>query len=164
MKRSIDSILSALMISGAILFACATASAQGSEKGLSDLDQSSQATSFPRTPEEIEPWWKAGKTLPLETAALFPLPEINVDDDRGLNLLIDMAHKCDFFLLWNLGPQLHRRGIRTAGSHATLDTVLEKGATCRVRIPVGQKMHPFAWWPAPCFNVVLTEGAAHYPA
>jgi len=33
-----------------------------------------------------------------------------------------------------------------------------------VRIPVGHKMHPFAWWPAPRFNVVLTEGAAHYPA
>ncbi len=164
MTRGIDSIFPGLVFFAAIVLACAGANAQSDENALRSPKKSDHGAEFPRTPEEIEPWWKAGKTLPLETAALFPLGEINVADDTGINLLIDMAHKCDFFLLWNLGPQLHRRGIRTAGSHATLDSVLEEGAECRVRIPVGHKMHPFAWWPAPRFNVVLTEGAAHYPA
>lgn len=123
-----------------------------------------EAAAYPRTPEEIEPWWKSGRTLPLETAALFPLNEVGIQNDRGINLLVDMAHKCDFFLLWNLGPKLHRQGIRTAGSHAVLDSVLSPGSPCRVRIPVGPKLHPFAWWPAPRFNVVLTEGPPNYPA
>lgn len=139
-----------------LVLSCLTAAAQESSLPA--------AASHPRTPEEIEPWWKAGKTLPLETTALFPLPEVRVKDDKGIDLLIDMAHKCDFFLLWNLGPQLHRRGIRTAGSHATLDAVLVPGTPCRIRIPVEKKLHPFAWWPVPRFDVVLTEGAPQYPA
>lgn len=131
------------------------ASVQGSE--------SADRDSFPRTPEEIEQWWKAGKTLPLKTAAKFPLGKVNIKNDSGINVLIDMAHKCDFFALWNLGGHLHSRGIRTVGSHATLDTMLTPGTPCRVRIPVESKLHPFAWWPTPRFNVVLTEGAPQNP-
>jgi hypothetical protein len=138
--------------------------AQGDIKTEPATDGRVLVAPFPRLPEEIEHWWKTGRTLPLETAALYPLPEIGVANDSGINLLIDMAHKCDFFLLWNLGGRLRERGIRTAGSHATLDSVLTPGSLCRVRIPVGTKMFPFAWWPAPRFNVVLTEGACGYPA
>ncbi len=164
MKRNNESILIVLIFFATLSLTCVSARARGSGDEQPAPATAGQADSFPRTPDEIEPWWKAGKTLPVETAALFALPEINVAGDSGINLLIDMAHKCDFFLLWNLGPQMHRRGIRTAGSHATLDSVLVEGSPCRVRIPVGHKMHPFAWWPAPRFNVILTEGAAHYPA
>ncbi len=138
--------------------------AQEAAKAAADADGQDQVAPFPRSHEEIDPWWKEGRTLPVETAALYPLPEIAVRNDTGVNLLIDMAHKCDFFLLWNLRGRLHERGIRTAGSHATLDSVLTPGSPCRVRIPVGPKMHPFAWWPTPRFNVVLTEGACGYPA
>ena len=121
------------------------------------------STNIPQTPDEIETWWKAGKTLPLETTEKYPLPELRVKDDTGINVLIDMAHKCDFFTLWNLAGHLHKRGLRTVGSHATLDTLLVPGSPCRIRIPV-EKTHPFAWWPTPKFNVVLSEGGQNDPA
>jgi len=117
----------------------------------------------PATAEEIEQWWKAGKTLPLETTAKYPLPELRVPGDTGINVLIDMAHKCDFFTLWWLGGPLNARGLRTIGSHATLDSVLTPGSPCRVRLPVAPKVLPFAWWEAPRFNVVLTEGGRYDP-
>ena len=121
-------------------------------------------TNPPLTPEAIEKWWKAGNTLPLETTAKYPLEPINIPNDTGINVLVDMAHKCDFFLLWTLGDQLHERGLRSAGSHATLDSLLTPGSPCRIRIPVAPKVHPFAWWPAPKWNVVLSEGAVQNPA
>jgi hypothetical protein len=121
------------------------------------------AGDVPYTPEEIEMWWKAGKTLPLETGKQYPFDELKIKDDAGINVLIDMAHKCDFFTLWTLGGHLHKRGLRTVGSHATLDTLLKPGSPCRVRIPVARKVHPFGWWAAPEFNVVLTEGGRGDP-
>ncbi len=117
----------------------------------------------PDTPETIEKWWKAGVTLPVGVSARYPIGSIRVRNDTGINVLVDMAHKCDFFLLWNLPGQLHRRGIRSAGSHATLDTMLTPGEPCRVRIPVAAKVHPFAWWPVPRWNVILTESEAKNP-
>jgi len=116
------------------------------------------------TPETIKKWWKSGRTLPVEVAAQYPFEPIQVANDTGVNVLVDMSHRCDFFLLWNLGEQLHQRGIRSAGSHATLDTLLTPGSPCRVRIPVAPKIHPFAWWPTPKWNVVLSEGDALNPA
>ena len=117
----------------------------------------------PKTVEEIEQWWQTGRTLPTAVHEDYPLRQITVKNDTGINVLIDMAHRCDFFTLWHLGGALNQRGIRTIGSHATLDSVLTPGKPCRVRIPVAPKVYPFAWWPAPRFNVVLTEGATHYP-
>jgi len=116
------------------------------------------------TPEQIDEYWKSGRTLPVEASEQYPLPSLRVRDDTGINVLVDMAHKCDFFTMWNLGGSLHRRGIRTAGSHAALDSVVKPGSLCRVRIPVGGKLHPFAWWRAPKFNVVMTEGGTNDPA
>ena len=116
------------------------------------------------TPETIKKWWKSGRTLPVEVAAQYPFEPIQVANDTGVNVLVDMSHRCDFFLLWNLGEQLHQRGIRSAGSHATLDTLLTLGSPCRVRIPVAPKIHPFAWWPTPKWNVVLSEGDVLNPA
>jgi len=115
------------------------------------------------TAEKIEQWWKAGKTLPIEVAKQYPLDPISVSNDTGINLLVDMSHKCDFFLLWRLGEQLHRRGIRSAGSHATLDTQLTPGSPARIRISVAPKVYPFAWWATPKWNVVLSEGAVENP-
>ena len=69
-----------------------------------------------------------------------------------------------FFPSLEFGGQLHQRGIRSVGSHATLDTLLTPESLCRVRIPVAPKIHPFAWWPTPRWNVVLSEGDASNPA
>jgi len=122
-----------------------------------------KAAVVPNTVEEVAQWWQTGRTLPVEINEAYPLRELNIKDDTGINVLIDMSHKCDFFTLWHLGGQLHRRGLRAIGSHATLDSVLTPGKPCRVRIPVAPKVYPFAWWPAPQLSVVLTEGAPHYP-
>lgn len=113
--------------------------------------------------EEVEGSWKSGGTLPVEASERYKLPPLRIREDTGINVLVDMAHKCDFFTMWNLSGALHRRGIRSAGSHATLDSVIKPGSLCRVRIPVGRKLHPFAWWRAPKFNVVMTEGGANDP-
>ncbi|MCI0498055.1 MAG: hypothetical protein L0Y36_00035, partial [Planctomycetales bacterium] len=68
------------------------------------------ADKAPKTPDDIEVWWKDGKTLPLETTALYPLKEQQVKDDTGINVLVDMSHKCDFFTLWTLGGYINRMG------------------------------------------------------
>ena len=115
------------------------------------------------TAEKINQWWKAGKTLPMEVAKQYPLDPIPLTNDTGINLLVDMSHKCDFFLLWRLSEQLYQRGIRSVGSHATLDTQLIPGSPARIRITVEPKVHPFAWWSTPKWNVVLTEGAIGNP-
>jgi hypothetical protein len=65
--------------------------------------------------EEIEPGWQTGKILPVSVHDKYPLNEITIKDDTGINVLIDMAHKCDFFTLWNLGEPPNQRGIRTIG-------------------------------------------------
>ena len=110
------------------------------------------------TAKQIDQWWKSGKTLPVEVTQEYPLDPIKLINDTGINLLVDMSHKCDFFLLWQLSEQLHRRGIRSVGSHATLDTQLVPKSLARIRITTEPKLHPFAWWPTPQWNVVLTEG------
>ena len=38
----------------------------------------------------------------------FPLNELAIKEDTGINLLIDMSHKCDFFTLWQLGRPLKK--------------------------------------------------------
>src|SRR5210317_541650 len=96
------------------------------------ISVSNAADNTPQSPEEIESWWKDGKTLPIETTALYPLREQRVKDDTGINVLIDMSHKCDFFTLWNFGSHLNNRGFRTIGSHATLDSVLNTSTPSRV--------------------------------
>ena len=121
----------------------------------------SSTRSFTR--EQIDAHWKGGHTLPVEASEQHPLPRLRIRNDTGINVLVDMAHKCDFFSMWNLSGPLHRRGIRTAGSHAALDSVVKPGSLCRVRIPAGGNLYPFAWWPAPKFNVVMTEGGSSDP-
>jgi len=115
------------------------------------------------TCKQIDAYWKGGRTLPVEASRQYPVPPLRIQNDTGINVLVDMAHKCDFFMMWNLRGALHRRGIRTVGSHAALDSVIKPGSLCRVRIPVGDKLYPFAWWPAPKFNVVMTEGGSRDP-
>jgi len=111
------------------------------------------------TDEEINTYWKSGKTLPKETLEKFPLQLQNITNDKGINILVDMAHDCSFATLWDLQERLNKMGFRTAGSHASINTVLDPEACSRVRIPFDtiNKVYPFAWWPNSRYNVIITE-------
>ena len=112
--------------------------------------------------EKIRSYWMAGKTLPMSYSKKYPHYPIQVKNDTGINVLVDMSHQCDFFPLWYLAGRLNQRGLRAVSSHATIDTVIIPGSPCRVRIPVGSGEFPYAWWPACEFNVVLTEGGPDF--
>ena len=109
--------------------------------------------------DEINEYWKTGKTLPVEVTNEFPLPEQELENDNGINVLVDLAHDCSFATLWNLQERLNKMGFRTAGSHATINTVLDLEGFSRVRIPFDtiNKVFPFAWWPNAEYNVIITE-------
>ncbi len=106
-------------------------------------------------PAELERLSKQGQTLSVEVTQAFPLPEQRVVGDTGVNVLIDLAHQATFQAMWSLPGELRRHGFRAVGSQATLDTVLQPGSLCRIRIAVG-KRRPFAWWRAPKWNAVVT--------
>ncbi|UCG49846.1 MAG: hypothetical protein JSU94_08685, partial [Phycisphaerales bacterium] len=105
--------------------------------------------------DEIERISKSGATLGVEVTEEFPLREQRIRNDTGINVLIDLSHQANFFTMWRLPGMLRRDGFRVCGSQASLDTVLAPGGTSRVRIPVGGR-RPFAWWPNPRYNVVIT--------
>jgi hypothetical protein len=116
------------------------------------------------TKEEIDNAWKEGLTLPLGAfkdlsgeKVLFA--EQSVQNDKGYNVLIDMAHECSFTTLWDLPERLNKSGYRAIGSHATVTTVLDPEGVSRVRVLYDQenKIYPFAWWPNARYDVVITE-------
>lgn len=118
-------------------------------------------TTPPEDRSQIERIWKSGDTLPAELAARFPIPALQVPNDTGINVLVDLAHQCAFATLWGLPRNLHKQGFRSCVSHASLDTVLEPGKLSRVRVPVGKAddgkpLRPFGWVPNPRFNVVIS--------
>ena len=43
--------------------------------------------------ENIEAYWKSGNTLPIEFSQQYPHQPLNIKDDTGINVLIDMAHQ-----------------------------------------------------------------------
>lgn len=109
----------------------------------------------------VERTWKAGETLPAAMATQFPIPPLEVPEDTGLNVLVDLAHQCAFATLWGLPSRLQPLGFRPCVSHASLDTVLVPGRLSRMRVPVGKApdgkpLRPFGWVPNPAFNVVIT--------
>jgi len=114
------------------------------------------------TPEQITEAWTSGKTLELSTfkkLTTSPLfAEQPVKNDKGYNVLVDLAHECTFYQMWTVPEQLNQLGYRSLGSHATLNTVLDRDGESRVRVlwDTVNKVYPFAWWPNPIFHVVLT--------
>ena len=106
--------------------------------------------------EKIKKAWRTGKTLDAAYSKRFPLPLRVPKNDTGINVLVDLAREVTFFSMWFVPGPLYDRGLRVCGSQAALHTVLTPGNPCRVRIPVAGKW-PFAWWPAPRFNVVVTS-------
>ncbi len=107
------------------------------------------------TETDIERLSREGVTLSLETSARFPLREQRVRGDTGINVLVDLAHTCNFYTLWNLPRELNACGFRASGSQTTLDNSLVPGTPVRVRVPVESRW-PFAWWPNADWNVVIT--------
>jgi len=110
------------------------------------------------TDEQITEHWTNGKTLPSELLKQFPLPNQPVNNDKGFNVLIDMAHECNFVTLWTLPEQLNKLGYRAVGSHATLNSVLDPNGESRIRMVYDtiNKIHPFVWMPNPKFHVIIT--------
>ncbi len=110
------------------------------------------------TDEQITEYWTAGKTLPSELLMQFPLPEQALVDDKGYNVLIDMAHECSFVTLWTLPEQLNSLGYRSIGSHATLNSVLNPDGESRIRMVYDtvNQVHPFVWMPNPKYQIIIT--------
>ncbi len=114
--------------------------------------------------EEITKAWTTGKTLETATfkklSTLKPMfAEQSVVNDKGFNVLVDMAHECSFATLWDLPERLNKSGYRAIGSHATVNTVLDPKGYSRVRVlyDTENKIYPFAWWPNAKYDVIITE-------
>ncbi|MEJ5169902.1 MAG: hypothetical protein WHU10_02850, partial [Fimbriimonadales bacterium] len=97
----------------------------------------------------------SGRTLSLQEARRFVLPPQPVRNDTGVNVLLDHAHQAAFAMMWDWTSWARGLGFRVVGSHASLDTVLDERGKCRIRVPDGRR-RPFAWWPNPRFNVVVS--------
>ncbi len=110
------------------------------------------------TAEQITEYWTSGRTLPSELLKQFPLPEQSVENDKGYNVLIDMAHECSFASLWTLPEQLNSLGYRSIGSHATLNSVLDPEGESRIRMVYDtiNQVHPFVWMPNSKYQVIIT--------
>ena len=111
------------------------------------------------TDQMIEEYWHSGKTLPVEMSRMYPWTDQKVNDDTGINLLIDLAHQCSFATLWDMPRQMNNIGYRAVGSMATLNSVLKKNGQSRIRAyyKPDEKIYPFTWADNPEFNVVITD-------
>lgn len=109
--------------------------------------------------EQIDAYWHKGKTLPLEIGKQYPPGKLNIPNDKGYNVMIDVSHQCSFASLWGLAGRLMQMGYRPVTNQASLNTVLDKNGKCRIRIPVdpSQGIRPFAWYPNFPVNILITE-------
>lgn len=109
--------------------------------------------------QEITAAWHAGKTLPVEIGQQFQPELLNLPNDNGYNVLIDIAHQCSFNYMWGLPDVLQSKGYRTISSQASLNTVLNPDGVSRIRIPFDtvNRIYPFAWYPNFEYDVVITQ-------
>jgi hypothetical protein len=110
------------------------------------------------TDDQITEYWTTGKTLPSQLLDQFPLPNQLVVDDKGYNVLIDMAHECSFSTLWTLPEQLNKIGYRAIGSHATINSTIDPDGESRIRLVYDtvNKIYPFVWMPNSKYQVIIT--------
>ncbi len=108
---------------------------------------------------QIDQYWQTGKTLPSSVVKRFPLPLQELQEDNGINVMIDLAHQCKFVTLWGLPHRLNQMGFRAVGSQAALHSVLDPKGESRIRIRWDEKkmIFPFAWHPNFSFNVIITH-------
>jgi hypothetical protein len=112
-------------------------------------------------PDDVASAMERGDALPATALGRYPLPEQTVPGDRGINVLLDLAHHCYMGAMWGLAGRLNDNGFRCVSSHACLDTVLQPGEDVLVRTLAGEaadgkKVRPFIQWPNTEYNVVLT--------
>jgi len=109
--------------------------------------------------EEVDTYWKSGKTLPYSTAKHYPVPAQKPKNDTGINVLVDVAHQCQFVSIWGFPERLNNFGFRACASQASLNSVLDPNGYCRTRVPLdsSEKTRPFAWVPNPKINVIVTH-------
>lgn len=111
------------------------------------------------TDEEVTRYWHTGKTLPIEYYEYSTKIPLDLKNDNGYNVLLDVAHQCDFATMWQFPVRLHKLGYRAHSSHASLNSVLSQDGVSRRRIPYDMKngIRPFAWCPNLKYNVVVTD-------
>ena len=109
--------------------------------------------------KKITEYWRSGKTLPLEVYEQCPKNPLKLNGDKGYNVLIDVAHQCDFATMWHLPTRLHKLGYRSQASHASLNVVLDPNGKSRMRLfyDSKNKIYPFGWTPNLRYNVVITD-------
>ena len=109
--------------------------------------------------EKVTKYWHSGKTLPLEFYEHCAKVPLKLKNDKGYNVLVDIAHQCNFATMWHLSPKLHKLGYRSHASHAALNSVLESNGKSRMRLPydMENKIRPFGWVPNLQYNVVITS-------
>ncbi|OFY51470.1 MAG: hypothetical protein A2X22_03095 [Bacteroidetes bacterium GWF2_49_14] len=119
-----------------------------------------QPKEAPFTHDQVDQAWKEGTTLKLTVfenlSGLFTRQPVK--DDKGYNVLVDLAHECSFYLMWTLPEQLNKLGYRSLGSHATMSSAMDPKGESRVRIlwDTVNKVYPFVWWPNPKYHVAIT--------
>lgn len=125
-------------------FVCCLLQVNGQEKSMDEM---------------VTEAWQNGRTLPVDVALKYPPKLLDLKNDNGYNVLVDVAHQCSFASMWSLSPRLHALGYRSHSSHAVLNTVLNEKGVSRIRIPYDDKnnVKPFAWYPNVKYNVVITE-------
>ncbi len=105
---------------------------------------------------EVTAMVERGDTLPVELVKRLPYSPRLPANDTGINVLLDQAHQTTFAHLWGLKGHLGGLGFRVCSSIATLNTVLAPGKPSRIRFAFDD-LQPYAWWPNPEFNVVITR-------
>ena len=65
---------------------------------------------------EIERISKSGATLDPEVTSRFPLASQAIQNDTGINVLVDLSHQANFFAMWRLPRMLRSAGFRASGS------------------------------------------------
>jgi hypothetical protein len=113
----------------------------------------------PLTNADIDKAWQQGNTLPSNVFENHPIPMQPVEDDRGINVLIDLAHQVQFTTMWSLPQRLNQNGYRAIGSQASLHTVLDPDRESRIRLRWDEenRIYPFAWHPNFEYNVIITH-------
>ncbi len=111
------------------------------------------------TEAQIDQYWKEGKTLPSSVFQKYPLPLQNIENDKGINVMIDLVHQCNFGTLWHLPGRLNELGYRSIGSQAAINKVITPDGYSRIRMIWDEenKIYPFAWHPNFSYNVIITH-------
>lgn len=107
----------------------------------------------------IDRSWKEGTTLPPEVFSRYPLPQQQIQDDNGINVMIDLVHQCKFATMWGLPERLNNHGFRAIGNQAALNSVLSPEGFSRVRLKWDEqnRIYPFAWHRNFTYNVIITN-------